>query len=84
MADHGLAPQTVKSYLAALCSKEINLGLPDDSSLPPFHPLLKRVQAGLSRVRLQSGKGRQQVRLPISPPILRQIKAQLTAPNDPN
>ena len=36
-------------------------------------PLLKRVQAGISRIRLQAGKSAKQTRLPITFDILRQI-----------
>ena len=46
-ADQGLASQTGKSYLSALRSMQISLGLPDprdQSSLP----ILKRVQAGIN------------------------------------
>ena len=84
LADQGLAPQTIKSYLSALRDAQINLGLPDPrdhSSLP----LLKRIQAGISRVRLQSkNQTGQRVRFPITPPILRQLKDRLSSSSDPN
>jgi hypothetical protein len=51
MADGGLDPQTVKSYMAAIRNTQLSLGLPDpreQSSLP----VLKRVLAGISRSRL--------------------------------
>ena len=54
LADQGLAPQTGKAYLSAVRSMQISLGLPDpreQSSLP----ILKRVQAGISRARLAGG-----------------------------
>ena len=54
LADQGLAPQTGKSYLSAIRCMQISLGLPDprdQSSLP----VLKRVQAGISRARLAHG-----------------------------
>ncbi len=69
LAKKGLAPQTIKSYLAALRNSQISMGLPDprdQSSLP----LLKRVQAGISRIRLQSGKTGARVRLPITTHIM--------------
>ena len=69
LAKKELAPQTIKSYLAALRNAQISMGLPDprdQSSLP----LLKRVQAGISRIRLQSGKTGARVRLPITTHIM--------------
>ena len=50
MADSGLTLQTVKSYLSAIRNTQLSLGLTDhreQSSLP----MLKRVQAGISRAR---------------------------------
>ena len=64
LADQGLAPQTGKSYLSAIRSMQISLGLPDprdQSSLP----VLKRVQAGISRARLARGAA-VRVRFPIT------------------
>ncbi len=69
LAKKELAPQTIKSYLAALRNAQISMGLPDphdQSSLP----LLKRVLAGISRTRLQSGKTGARVRLPITTHIM--------------
>lgn len=64
LAGEGLAPQTGKSYLAAVRSMQISLGLPDpreQSSLP----ILKRMQAGISRARMRKGP-KSRVRLPIT------------------
>lgn len=75
MADKGLAPQTVKSYLAAIRNTQLSLGLPDpreQSSLP----VLKRVQAGISRARLKRAQS-SRIRLPITAPLLRRIKTEL-------
>ena len=83
LADQGLAPQTIKSYLAALRNAQIGMGLPDPRDHSSM-PLLKRVQAGISRIRQQSGTHRQRIRLPITPAILRQIKRQLTSSMNPN
>ena len=74
MADQGLFPQTIKSYLAGLRNMQLSLGLPDpreQSSLP----ILRRVQAGISRTRLGTAPSR--IRLPITPQLLRQIKHSL-------
>jgi len=81
LADQQLAPQTVKSYLSALRNWQISLGLPDprdQSSLP----MLKRVQAGISRLRLAKGP-RSHIRLPITAHLLRQIKLALDKSSHP-
>ena len=77
LAEDGLAPSSIKLYLAAVRDTQLSLGLPDpreQSSLP----LLKRVQAGISRVRLSRGRPSKQ-RLPITAHMLRQIKGALEA-----
>ena len=76
LADEGLAPQTGKSYLSALRSMQISLGLPDprdQSSLP----ILKRVQAGISRARVLKGSP-PRIRLPITVRLLEGIQHSLT------
>ena len=81
LADQGLAPQTGKSYLSAIRSMQISLGLPDprdQSSLP----VLKRVLAGISRARLSRG-ATVRVRLPITTPVLRQIHGAVSRSSDP-
>ena len=68
MADQGLSPQTIKSYLAGIRNMQLSLGLPDpreQSSLP----ILQQVQAGISRARIGSPTSR--IRLPITPQLLR-------------
>ena len=80
LADQHLAPQTIKSYLSALRSWQISLGLPDprdNSSLP----MLKRVQAGINRMRSLRGTPTK-VRLPITSHLLRRIKRALDASED--
>ena len=75
MADNGLSPQTVKSYLTAVRNTQLSHALPDpreQSSLP----VLKIVQAGISRTRL--GRGQPSgVRLPMTARLLRRIKGEL-------
>ena len=61
--------------MAAIRNTQLSLGLPDpreQSSLP----ILKRVQAGISRVRLGRGQP-SRVRLPITAQVLRRIKGAL-------
>ncbi len=72
LAQLGLAPQTIKCYLAGVRGAQISMGLPDpreQSSLP----LLKRVQAGISRIRQQSGGKSSRVRLPITTRVLERL-----------
>ena len=83
LADNNLAPQTVKSYSSALRNAQISLGLPDprdQSSLP----VLKRVQAGISRLRLLKSSQPRRIRLPITAHILEGIRHQVLASADPD
>ena len=82
LADEGLAPQTIKTYLAALRNTQLSLGLPDPREKSSL-PILKRVQAGISRVRLQKGTHKR-VRLPITIKILRAIHAHLATSSGPD
>ncbi len=54
LANQGLSPQTEKSYLAAVYSMQISLGLPDPQE-QSLMLILKRVQAGIRRVRMERG-----------------------------
>ena len=81
MADSGLTQRTVNSYLSARRNTQLSLALPDpreQSSLP----MLKRVQAGISRAQLgRSHPSR--VQLPITAPLLRRIKHELESTSHP-
>lgn len=82
LADQGLAPQTGKSYLSALRNMQISLGLPDprdQSSLP----MLKRVQAGISRSKLLKSSP-PRIRLPITAGILSKIRNALVTSSNPD
>ena len=81
LADQGLAPQTGKSYLSALRSMQISLGLPDPREASSM-PILKRVQAGIKRARLAGGP-QQRVRLPITMKILTQLHNKLFSSEHP-
>ena len=77
LADQGLSPQTNKGYLAAVRNTQISLGFPDprdQSSLP----ILKRVQAGIQRVRA-SATPSSRLRLPITAPVMERIRAHLVS-----
>ena len=75
LADEGLAPQSIKTYLASVRNAQLSLGLPDPREKSSL-PILKRVQAGISRLRLLKGPP-SRVRLPITIGILRAIKSHL-------
>ena len=80
LANDGLAPQTIKGYLAAVRSMQISLGLPplrDQSSLP----LLKRVIDGIRRQRAIGGKPTR-TRLPITVTVLRRMQGTLSTANN--
>ena len=81
LADAGLAPQTIKSYLAAVQDMQISIGLPDPRDQSSI-PILKRVQAGINRARRSDNQPRE-VRLPITLHLLRQIKAALDSSQNP-
>ncbi len=72
LAKKNLAPQTIKTYLAAVMNAQIAMGLPDPRDQSSM-PLLKRIQAGISKIRLQAGKSTKLTRLPITFRILQQI-----------
>ena len=81
LADDGLAPQTCKSYLAAVRNMQISLGLPDPRAQSSL-PILKRVQAGISRARILKG-AQSRIRLPITAHILGRIQELLLASSNP-
>ena len=72
MADEGLAPQTGQSYMAAVRNVQLSLGLPDPREKSSL-PVLRRVQAGISRLRLSRGTPTRN-RLPITAHLLRQLR----------
>ena len=79
LADQGLAPQTGKSYLSALRSMQISLGLPDPRDQSSF-PILKRVQAGISRAEVLRGS----LPLPITIYVLEGIHQFLATSSNPD
>ena len=80
LADQGLAPQTIKSYLSAVRNMQISLGLPDPRDQSSM-PRLKRVQAGIARLRMLKGTA-PRVRLPITPHVLSRIHDFLSSSPD--
>ena len=77
----GLAPQTGKSYLAAFRNMQISLGLPDPRDQSSM-PVLKRVQAGISRAKMLKGAS-PKIWLPIPAYILKQLQSSLYHSNHP-
>ena len=82
LAEQGLAPQTGKAYLLALRNAQISLGLPHPRKQSTAMPLLKRVQAGISRTRLQ--KGVPTMRLPITIQTLGRMQDALLSSSEPD
>ena len=81
LAEVSLAPQSIRSYLAAIRDMQISIGLPDpreQSSLP----ILKRVQAGISHTQASAGQPKR-IRLPITTRLLRQIRSALDSSSNP-
>jgi len=82
LADQGLAPQTGKGYLAAVRNMQISLGLPDPRDQSSM-PMLRRVQAGIQRVRAVSGVPSRN-RLPITAAVLERIRVHLATTSHPH
>ena len=81
LANEGMAPQSIRTYLSALRNTQISMGYPDprdQSSLP----VLKRVQAGIKRAHAEQGGCRSRIRLPITVSMLRAIREHLSAAED--
>lgn len=81
LADQGLAPQTGKSYLAAVQNTQISLGLPDPRDQSSM-PMLKRVQAGIQRARAATGTP-SRTRLPITATVMERIRTHLASASYP-
>ena len=76
LADQGLSPQTIKTYLAGVRNMQLSLGLPDPRDQSSLR-MLRRVLAGISRANHGTTSAR--VRLPVTPSLLRQICHYLEA-----
>ena len=73
LANSGLAYGTIKSYLAAIRYLQVSRDLPETRAEPM--PKLVLVQRGIQHLRPQSAN---KPHLPITPDILRQLKALWT------
>ena len=81
LADQHLAPQTISSYLAAVRNMHFSLGLPDPRDSSSLL-ILKRVQAGIRRTRLQ-GASQPRICLPITARVLGKLKEALDKSTHP-
>ncbi len=73
LGQEGLAPNTIKTYLAGIRHAQIMRGFPEPRQSSNL-PRLKLLQAGVKRVRAQQGIPLVNRRLPITPTHLRQIR----------
>ena len=78
LADKRALTSDCKIVAAAVRNAQLSLGLPDPRETSAF-PILKRVQAGVSRLRLDSAR----VRLPITAELLSRIRVALRTSSDP-
>ena len=82
LARQGLAPASIRTYLAAVRHTQVVRGLPEPrqhSSLPR----LQLLQSGVRRDRAERGQATPRPRLPITPPILHWLKSSWgRGPND--
>ena len=72
LAHQGLAPSTIRTYVAGVRHAQIVRGLPE----PREHsnlPRLRLVQAGVQRARAEQGHARVRQRLPVTPAHLRLV-----------
>ena len=82
LANKGLAPQSIQTYLSAVRDAQISmcfLDPRDQSSLP----VLRRVLAGIRRLQATELPCRQQLRLPIMLTVLKSIRDQLDVSTQP-
>ena len=71
LAEEGLAPATIKTYLAGVRHAQIMRGLPEPRQEAGAMARLRLVQAGILRRRISEGGVSSDKRLPITMPILR-------------
>ena len=75
LAQEGIAPATIKIYLAAVRHAQVVRGLPEPRESSTL-PRLRLIQRGIRRDRARAGLVSTQ-RLPITPPILRRLRTVL-------
>ena len=75
LAQEGIAPTTIKTYLAALRHAQIIRGYPEPRETSSL-PRLRLVQNGVRRERAESSPAQQLARLPLTPSLLRLLRPQ--------
>ena len=65
LAEKGLSSQMIQSYLSAVQSMQLLMGLPDPRNQSSL-PLLRRVQAGIRRSSALRGPNPRRIRLPVT------------------
>ena len=92
LARQGLAPGTIRTYLAAVRHAQVVRGLPEPQQHSSL-PRLQLLQSGVRRDRAESGRAGPRTRLPITPPTLRLLRSSwgagstsrpAPAPRDPD
>lgn len=73
LAREGIAPATIKTYLAAVRHAQIIQGHPEPRESSAL-PRLRLVQNGIRRERAESSPVHSPTRLPITPPLLRLLR----------
>jgi len=74
LARQNLSPQTIKTHLEGVRNTQIILGLPEPRAFSPL-PHLQLVQIGVQRTFLQILPVSKKIRLPITPKVIRKIRA---------
>ena len=74
-----LAPQTIKTYLAAIRYMQVLLGLPEPRQFTSL-PCLQLLQRGIQRTHAQENPPPTRTRLPITPTMLERIRVLLSQP----
>ena len=81
LAQEGLAPNTIKTYLAGIRHAQVIKGLPEPRQLDSM-PRLRLLQSGVARNRVAQGVPPARQRLPITLPMLRtMVDIWTAAPN---
>ena len=75
LAQEGIAPTTIKTYLAAIRHAQIIRGYPEPRETSSL-PRLRLVQNGVRRERAESSPAQQLARLPLTPSLLRLLRPQ--------
>ena len=81
LAQEGISPATIKTYLAAVRHAQVVRGFPEPRESSTL-PRLRLIQNGVKRQRSLAGQATQE-RLPITPAVLRRMQRVLHPPHPP-